>query len=228
MQHHDDEEDNESTSSSNDPQEEHIDDDEDFSPIPIQASDDSDDKTEPTSNLHHHHHLSFDLEEEESELQRYRLSRQVSSSSLSQGNATLSKKITLTTMWQWYLDTRMEHRRKRAEQLLSMNEDSLVERMQVTFSSWTDLFDTRGLLLHLLLFIVWLIVCHVYPKKRGTIVLVGILFFAARLAWRPCYWYTFGRRKEQKRQETMAIYDELNGSSWNASDEHDNVIQNIV
>jgi hypothetical protein len=29
---------------------------------------------------------------------------------------------------------------------------------------------------------------------------------------RPAYWFIWGRRIEQKRQETMAIYDELNGN----------------
>jgi len=205
---------------------------EDFHAIPMQTSDDSDDKTEPTSNLNRQNqHLSFDLEEEdEDDLQRYRLSPSTSTLSLNHGENVLSKKLTFTTMWQAYLELRLEHRRRRAEQLLTMNEDSLRERLVFTFSAWTDLLDTRGLLLHFLLLILWLVLCHVYSKKQKTIVVLGILCIILRLSWRPIYWYVWGRRQEQKRQETMAIYDGLNhGSSWNNShDEEEENPPNIV
>lgn len=189
---------------------------EDFHAITIQASDDSDEKTEPTSNLRQEHHLSFDLEEEESELQRYRLSPSTSSG-VSQSNGSgnlLSKKLTFSTLWQAYLDKRLEHRRRRAEVLLAMNEDSLRERLFLTLSTWTDLFDTRGVFCHFAVILLWIVACHIFQNKH--LVVLGILSILIRLLWRPLWWYAWGRRLEQRKQETMAIYDQLNGiTSWN-------------
>jgi hypothetical protein len=166
------------------------DEEDDFHHIRIEKSNDSDDKTAPTSNIHHH--LSFDLEEEEDELQRYRLPNP--------GSREIPKKLTLTSLWQMYLDARVEGRRRRAEQLLE-NDSPLI-----CISSWCDLTD-RGLFLFILLFVAWIVAC-----VQNKSLLVGGLFFAFRLFLRPAYWLIWGRRVEQKRQETMAIYDELNGN----------------
>lgn len=167
------------------------DEDNDFHHIGIDNSNDSDDKTAPTSNIHHH--LSFDLEEEEDELQRYRLPKPGS-------RREIPKNITLPSLWQMYLDARLEGRRRRAEQLLE-NDSPFI-----CLSSWCDLTD-RGLFLYLLLFVGWIVAC-----VHHTSLLVGGLFFVLRLVLRPAYWFIWGRRIEQKRQETMAIYDELNGN----------------
>ena len=193
-------------------------DNDDLRIISIKSSDDSDEKTEPTSNLRHHH-LSFDLEEEESELQRYRLSPSTSSVSNTSGTTLLSKKLTLSTLWQAYLEQRLENKRRRAEVLLAMNEDSIRERVSFIISTWTDLFDTRGVILHLIVLIIWLIACHL--TKRPSLVLFGILCIVLRLTWRPLYWYVYGRQLEKRRKETMVLYDELNGSWSNANEEEE-------
>ena len=189
--------------------------DSDFHHIRIENSDDSDDRTEPTSNIHA---FSFDLDEEESELQRYRLRTTSSSSSRHDAASILSKKITMAALWQAYLEARAENRRRRAERLLAMN-DSPHERLFLCVSSWCDLTD-RGCLLYGLLLCVWIGLCHAWKEERTGLVLVGLCFFVLRLAWRPAYWCIWGRRLEQKRQETMAIYDELNGSGdWHGADQ---------
>lgn len=191
-------------------------DEEDFHAISIQVSNDSDEKTEPTSNLRQHH-LSFDLEEEESDLQRYRLSPSISS--VSQNTSILSKKMTFATLWQAYLDKRLESKRKRAEILLSMNEDSWREQLLLAVSPYSDLFDTRGLVCHVLILTLWICLCHV--TKNNKLIIIGIVCILLRLTWRLLYWYAYGKRIEQRRQETMAIYDQLNGntSSWNHDEE---------
>ena len=197
------------------------DDDDDLMRIPMDTSQDSDDdKTEPMSNRHAH--LSFDLEDDEEELvERYRFSQQTSDN-----NNTSSKEN--VTWWQAYLETRTEHERKRAEQLLVMNEDSVRERIMFCLSSWTDVYDTRGVLLHVVAVLVWLVLCRV--SRKPILVLLGIMCIVARILWRPFYWYTCGRRQEQKRQEAMQMYDNLNGtpSSWNGTEEEDIMHDNVV
>lgn len=236
VQHHDDDDDKHIVASTI------TNDSDDFLNIQMQtSSDDSDAKTEPMSNLRSSTHLSFDLEEEESELSRYRLDSNLhSSSSFSQhinsttSDVPFSKKLSLSTLWHYYLETRLQHRRRRAELLLSMNEDSLVERLQFCVTTWTDIFDTKGLVLHITVFIIWLVWCHVHPSK--TLVVGGIVCILARILWKPCFWLLYEKRQEAKRQETMAIYDELNGS-WdhhhseshdNEDDEEEAVLENIV
>lgn len=44
----------------------------------------------------------------------------------------------------------------------------------------------------------------------------GILIILIRLFWKTCYWYLWARRVEERRQNTMAIYDELNGEAGTA------------
>jgi hypothetical protein len=173
---------------SSDEEEDDNDDDDDYH-IRIEKSNDSDDKTAPTSNIHRH--LSFDLEDEEDELQRYRLPNP--------GSREVPKKLTVASLWQMYLDARVEGRRRRAEQLLEHDSP------MICLSSWCDLTD-RGLFLFVCLLVAWIIACF-----YNTSFLVGGLFFALRLFLRPAYWLIWGRRMEQKRQETMAIYDQLNG-----------------
>lgn len=200
------------------PDGDHSDNDEDLRIISVKSSKDSDEKTQPTSNLKHHH-LSFDLEEEESELQRYRLSPSTSSVSNTSGTTTLlSKKLTLSTLWQAYLEQRLENKRRRAEVLLAMNEDSMRERVLFIASTWTDLFDNRGVILHFIILIIWLFSCHL--TKSTSLVVFGILCIVLRLTWRPLYWYVYGRQVEKRRKETMVLYDELNGS-WSHGNEEE-------
>lgn len=194
--------------------------------------DDDDDKTEPTSNLHHFnntnnihssssHHLSFDLEEEESELSRYRLSPSSSSVSQHSSDTTTpillsSKRLSFSTLWQAYLEMRMSTRRRRAEQLLNMNQDSLQERLVYTVQVFTNVFDTRGLVVHFLVFLTWILICKFQKQRRGVIVGVGLVCIVLRIVWRPVYWVCVEKKRQERRQETMAIYDQLNGSSsWN-------------
>jgi hypothetical protein len=165
-------------------------DDDDYHHIRIDKSNDSDDKTAPISNIHHH--LSFDLEEEEEELQRYRLP--------DPGSKEIPKKLTMASLWQMYLDARVEGRRRRAEQLLE-NDSPMI-----CLSSWCDLTD-RGLFLFIFLFVAWIVAC----VQNTSFLTVG-LFFVLRPFLRPAYWLIRGRRIEQKRLETMAIYDQLNGN----------------
>jgi hypothetical protein len=130
----------------------------------------------------------------------------------------LSKKLTLSTLWQAYLEQRLENKRRRAEVLLAMNEDSMRERVLFIASTWTDLFDNRGVILHFIILIIWLFSCHL--TKSTSLVVFGILCIVLRLTWRPLYWYVYGRQVEKRRKETMVLYDELNGS-WSHGNEEE-------
>ena len=194
----------------------HDDDDDDFHHIGIENNNDSDDKTAPTSNIqlrHEIHHLSFDLEdqeeddeeedEDETTLQRYQyLPKRMTPIAPKNSNF-------ITTLWQMYLDARIEGRRQRASQLLE-NDD--VHPWIIYVCSWCDLRENRGLLVFLTLIVGW-IGLLLFASVNTKICVVFGIGLILRCCWRPTYWILWGRNQHRLRQEQqMAMYDELNGT----------------
>lgn len=186
------------------------DDDDDFHHIGIENNNDSDDKTAPTSNIqlrHEIHHLSFDLEDEEDDdedettLQRYQYLPKTRMTPIPKNS------FSITTLWQMYLDARIEGRRQRASQLLENDVNPWI----ICVCSWCDLRENRGLLLFLTLIVAWIGVLLFASVNTKLSVSFGIGLIL-RCCWRPTYWILWGRNQHRLRQEQqMAMYDELNG-----------------
>jgi len=120
----------------------------------------------------------------------------------------------LTIFWETFQTARMESRRKRAEQMLALGDEHVLDRTWISFSSWCDLTD-RGTILIPFLFLTWIFITSVTPSQdlRTWLLFMGLPAWMIRFLWHPIYWYVWGRPLQRKRQATMDLYDQLNSSA---------------
>ena len=153
---------------------------------------------------------SFDLDEED-DLQRYNIDfsvRKEKSHLQMSGSLEESieqRKLSFSLVWFAFLQTRDQTRQRRVERMLSVNND--IERAQVNFQSWCDLYD-RGLFLLLPALLVWLIICNLLHKTWFAV--GGLLFLVLRISLRPAYWFFRGRHVARRQQASLQMYDEIN------------------
>lgn len=118
----------------------------------------------------------------------------------------------------------MESRRKRMEFLLALPDDDnysskchycATKIMILLSSSWCDLLD-KGSVLIVLFTLIFVVVYESLDEEedrdaRQLLLGLGIPLLVIRVVWRPLYWFVWGRRIERRRQNTLELYDELNG-----------------
>jgi hypothetical protein len=155
--------------------------------------------------------LSFDLDDDNDDLQRYQLDFSDNSMDRNLRDSTSLEasmargQISLALLHKAYRQTQLETRRKRVDQLLSVTNES--EKLWINACAWCDIYD-RGLWVLLLVTGLWLGITTFLKQRLWT--MLGVCFFASRLSAKPSYWYFKGRHIARKKKVTMQIYQEVN------------------